>query len=166
MKKYAYSMDAGALITAHERYPVDVFPAFWDKAAQLIRCEKVFLCDLTFAEIVKHEGEGDALYQWAQKIRDAHSTFVKVTSDEEMKAAAEISRRFPKLKTKSKGKRKESSPADSFIIAHAQITNTTVVTEEKPSGGEAAQKIPDVCKVLNVECIDLLKMMRREKWVF
>lgn len=162
MKKYVYSMDAGALITAHRhRYPMDVFPAFWNKTAQLIRCGKMFLCDLTFEEIVKGKGGGDALYLWAQKMRNAHPTFVKVTGAGETKALADISRRFPGL-----SKNKQGKPADSLIIAHAQITNTTVVTEEKSSGGPGAKKIPDVCTILKVECINLVEMMRREKWSF
>lgn len=38
--------------------------------------------------------------------------------------------------------------ADPFIIAHAQISHSVLVTGEKPTGSLKRPKIPDVCKEL------------------
>jgi len=58
--------------------------------------------------------------------------------------------------------------ADAYVIALAQIRNGVVVSQET----SAAEKrkphrdhyIPDVCRELGVPCINLLGLMRRERW--
>ena len=53
-------------------------------------------------------------------------------------------------------------PEDVFVIAAAIVHGCSVVTEEKPSGGPGKVKIPDVCKALKIECLNMLGMLRRE----
>ena len=60
--------------------------------------------------------------------------------------------------------------ADAYVIALAQLRSGIVVSQET----SAAEKrkapkdhyIPDVCRELGVPCINLLGLMRRERWVF
>jgi len=60
--------------------------------------------------------------------------------------------------------------ADRYVIALAKLNGWAVVTHETPARSKKnalrTQFIPDVCAALNVACLDLLEVMRREKWVF
>jgi hypothetical protein len=58
--------------------------------------------------------------------------------------------------------------ADAYVIALAQIGNGVVVSQET-SAAETRKPprdhyIPDVCRELGVPCINLLGLMRRERW--
>jgi hypothetical protein len=60
--------------------------------------------------------------------------------------------------------------ADRYIIALAKLRGWTVVTHETPARSKKhavrTHFIPDVCRAMGVPCIDLLEVMRREKWSF
>lgn len=60
--------------------------------------------------------------------------------------------------------------ADRYVIALAKLKSWVVVTHETPARTKKnpprTHYIPDVCSALNIRCIDLLELMRREKWVF
>jgi len=60
--------------------------------------------------------------------------------------------------------------ADRWVIALAKVKGFSVVTHEtsaklkkKP---ERSLYIPDVCNAMKIPCIELLELMRREKWTF
>jgi hypothetical protein len=55
--------------------------------------------------------------------------------------------------------------ADPFVISTAWELGMTVVTEEH-GGTEAKPKVPSVCKVLDIDCISVVDLIRREKWTF
>jgi hypothetical protein len=56
------------------------------------------------------------------------------------------------------------SGADPFVIALAQVNNCAVVTEEKAR--PTRPKIPDVCAGLGLRCINMLDLMRQERWSY
>ena len=60
--------------------------------------------------------------------------------------------------------------ADAYVIALARLKNGVVVSQEtsvnEKNRPRRSYYIPDVCRDLGVPCINLLGMMRREKWVF
>lgn len=60
--------------------------------------------------------------------------------------------------------------ADRYVIALAKLKSWVVVSHETPARTKKnpprTHYIPDVCSALNIRCIDLLELMRREKWVF
>ncbi len=60
--------------------------------------------------------------------------------------------------------------ADRYVIALAKLKGWTVVTHETPARSKKyalrTHFIPDVCQAIGVQCIDLLELMRREKWSF
>jgi len=60
---------------------------------------------------------------------------------------------------------KNRNGADPFVIATAQVMGLTVVTEEK-GGTDAKPKMPSVCQVLGVPCIDVLSFLRDQGWSF
>lgn len=152
--QYQYSMDAGALITAHRhRYPMYVFPSWWNWIKQVIAQDKVFLCDRTFSEIAP----GDSLHRWVNAERGNNPAFVKRTGAEETRAWNDLLVRVPELSHP-----KSAGDIDRLVIAHALVTNTTVITQEATSRGLGVVKIPDVCNRLNIPCINLLEFMRQE----
>lgn len=66
-----------------------------------------------------------------------------------------------------------SSPddeADRWVIALARVRGFVVVTHETSAALKRnpprTHYIPDVCSALGVPCIDLIELMRREKWKF
>jgi len=153
-RQYKYSMDAGALITAHRfRYSMDIFPSWWAWVDNLITQDMLFLCIETYNEITP----GDPLYVWAQQKKQTNPNFVRQTGSSETQIWSGLPNRVPKLSHPSSAK-----GPDRFIIAHAYATGAAVVTEERRSGGPHVVKIPDVCQQLNIECINLLDFMRRE----
>lgn len=61
--------------------------------------------------------------------------------------------------------------ADAYVIALAKLSSGGIVVSQETSVQEKHRPrrsyfIPDVCRDLGVPCINLLGMMRREKWVF
>ncbi len=59
------------------------------------------------------------------------------------------------------------SGGDPWVIALAQdLQNGIVVTQEKASRNEDKPKIPNICKGLDIECINLLDVIKKEEWKF
>ena len=56
--------------------------------------------------------------------------------------------------------------ADPFVIALAKVEDLIVVTGERATNNLAKPKIPDVCNDMGIECINILDLMRRERWQF
>ena len=60
--------------------------------------------------------------------------------------------------------------ADRWVVALAKCTGFAIVTRE--TSAKAKRKpprqyyVPDVCQALNVNCINLIDLMRNEKWLF
>jgi hypothetical protein len=55
---------------------------------------------------------------------------------------------------------KEKFQADPFVIAQAKVGGYTVITEE--TGPTSLAKIPGVCNVMKVECINLMQWSTRK----
>ena len=61
--------------------------------------------------------------------------------------------------------------ADAYVIALAKTKNEGIVVSQETSAAEkkSAKRthyIPDVCRDFGIPCINLLGLMRREKWNF
>ena len=75
----------------------------------------------------------------------------------------EIVNRFPKIVAEG-GQR---NTADPFVIAYAKQHGLTVVTGEREHGGsEKKPNIPFLCKKFDLRCINMLGLIRSEKWLF
>ena len=157
-----YSIDTNALIDWWwRRYPPDVFPGVRRKMEELIAIGR-----LRASEVVGDELEvgGDDLFQWASEMR---GLFVNTTDDIERRAA-DLVAQHPYLVDEDSTR----PQADQYVIAAALECGWTVVTQETFASTKKAGKrrgrtyIPDVCRHLNVPCINLLQLMRREHWRF
>jgi len=68
----------------------------------------------------------------------------------------------PKLVRIQKGRAK--SQADPFVIATADVHGLVVVTAEQASGSLVHPKIPDACRAMKIECVNLVGMFDRLGW--
>lgn len=113
------------------------FEHVWEKIDELIKEGR-----LVSSKEVKEELKDDDLKEWAQLHKDI---FVPL-SKEIQEQTTNILKKFPNMiKISSKG----NSNADPFLVATAIILNGTVVTDENFN----QDKIPFVCKELNVPCL-------------
>jgi hypothetical protein len=151
----SYSIDTSAILDGWVRhYPIDTFPALWDRLDQLIDAGRLCTSDEVLREL---EMKDDDALAWA-KARP--SLFVALDEPVQV-ATTEILALFPKLVDTMKGRNR----ADPFVIAVAKLKGLTVVTGEK--GGQASRpRIPFVCEHLAVPCLDLIGLIRAERWVF
>lgn len=116
-------------------------------------------------DLVKEEIDAvgnPGLRTWAS----SHSgLFLPMTPEVQIEAAA-IEASYPELMD-PKGL---NESADAYVIALAKTKDWVVVSQETSVQEKHRPRqsyfIPDVCRDLGIPCVNLLGMMRREKWVF
>lgn len=161
-----YLLDANTLIEAKNRhYGFDFCPAFWNWLIQQNQQGMVYSVNRVKEEIL--DGE-DELKDWV-KITGSQLFLPAVEHIDD--AFREINKFLYKNQYEESGISKFQASADYYLIAQAltentsQIlnSNTIVVTQEVSSNSKQKVKIPNVCKALDVECIDPYEMLRAEK---
>jgi hypothetical protein len=142
------------------RYPEDIFPTYRSQVEDLIAAGKWLAVEQVQYEI-NHVGTAD-LKTWAKSQRNqfiAHDGSLIVEANK-------ITTSFPGLIDTYA----TYDEADRYVIALAKLKGWAVVTHETPARSKRhalrTHFIPDVCKAIGVPCIDLLELMRREKWSF
>ncbi len=156
-----YSFDTNVFMDWWDRrYPPDVFPSVQQAMERLVQEEKLFAPQQVRKEI---EDVGSPhLLEWAK----AHKKLFLPHDEDMQEKAQEIQRRFPDLIDSTA----LHDEADRWIIALAYLKGYTVVTHETPAREKKHPKrkmfIPDVCKSLNVPCVEFLELMRFEGWKF
>jgi hypothetical protein len=153
-----YCIDTSSLITAWRFvYPPDIFPAIWTQLDELIKQHKLISAKEVLLEL---KIGADAIYDWANA-RD----YMFLESDETVqRVVTDIINKYPTFIP-------DYSPhgifADPYVIAISSVKKLILVTNEKASGAGAKKpKIPNICRDLNIECIDFLSLIRREGWIF
>ena len=135
-----YCIDTSSLITGwNDRYPPEIFPGLWEHFEGLIEIEKLIAPEEVYFELEKQD---DSIKSWVDKnkILKKHLNLIDLN--------------------------RTSNQADPFVIALALQRNGIVVTEEKWTNSPKRTKIPNVCEAYNVQCIDLINMIRQLKWKF
>lgn len=121
--------------------------------------------DFRAVELVKEEinaiGTPD-LKTWGNGHKNL---FVPLAPDVQLEAAA-IEAKYPALlDVKS-----PYQSADAYVIAFAKLQSGVVISQEtsvhEKRNPAKSHYIPDVCRDLGVPCINLLGLMRKEKWKF
>ncbi len=155
-----YSIDASAIIDAWVRYyPIDLFPSFWDKFEEMIINGAGKAIEIIEREINRKD---DGVTKWF-KTKNLYYFFSEINDRIENSVATILkNENYQRLVEDRKG----TFGADPFVIAFAQVENLIVVTGEKQSNNILKPKMPDVCKELNIECINILELMRIEGWKF
>jgi len=151
-----YSIDTSALLDGWVRYyPPDTFSSLWGRLEELIADGELQATEEVLHELAK---KSDEVHKWAL---DQDGLFLEL--DEGIQVlVAEILYDHPKLVDT----RANRSAADPFVIALARYNSCAVVTGERLTGSLDRPNIPDVCQSLDIECIDLLTVIRQQGWTF
>jgi hypothetical protein len=141
-------------------YPLDVFVTLNTRIEQLIKHNEFKAIELVKEEI--HAVGTPDLKTWAGRHKNL---FVPLTTDVQLEAAA-IEAKYPDLlDVKS-----PYQSADAYVIALAKLQNGVVISQEtsvhEKRNPAKRHYIPDVCRDLGIPCINLLGLMRKEKWTF
>jgi hypothetical protein len=156
-KPIVYSIDTSSLMDWQDRYyPTDVFPSIVTLFDQLILDERLILAEMVVEEVIAMGSEG--LCSWVK----ANKSICSPTKDH-LAQALTIINDFPGLSDP----KATHDEADAYVIALAQMRNGAVVVTQET---EAATKrrprrshfIPDVCRELNIPCINILELLRNE----
>jgi hypothetical protein len=155
-----YSFDASAILDAWIRYyPIDLFPSFWNRFEEMCKDGVGMAIELIEREISKKD---DGCIKWFKR-RKMESFFHEIDNNIQNSVSIILKNtNYQRLVEDKRG----TFAADPFVIAFAQVKNLIVVTGEKPSNKLLKPKIPDVCKDMGIECINILDLMRLEKWRF
>jgi hypothetical protein len=154
-----YSLDTSVFMDWQGRYyPLDVFVTLAGRVDELIVAGECAAVDVVKEEI-DAIGTPD-LKAWAK----AHSGLFVALSTDIQREAAMIESAYPDLMD-PKGVHES---ADAYVIALAKVRNGIVVSQEtsvhEKHRPKADYYVPDVCRNLGIPCINLLGLMRREKW--
>ena len=125
----------------------------WGKIEELIASGDIRAVENVKRELEKREG--DEHHNWAI----AQEGFFLTVTEEVEQEASNIIATYPRIV------REDISEADPWVIALAKVHDCIVVTDEKPKS-LINPKIPDVCRELGVECINIHELIYREGWSF
>ncbi len=109
----------------------------------------------------------DEVFQELNKKDDGASRWVKDRGEMIVPIDAEIQDHLVHIMSKYSrlvDSKKNRSVGDPWVIALARSRGLTVVTAEKPTGTLAKPKIPDVCKDLGIDCIEVVDFFREQGW--
>jgi hypothetical protein len=153
MLKYVF--DTNVFITLQRIQPIDLYPSVWEKISELMEEGYVISSHEVFDEITVGD---DELVLWV-KTREKY--FV-LSSEDIQQEVREILKSHRELV--EGGKKKNS--ADPFVIAVAKQCGGKVVTTETLAGKDQPPKIPNVCSVMQIACIDFVSFQREMKLKF
>lgn len=151
-----YCLDTSAWMDGWVRdYPPDVFPSIWKLLDEEIERNVIKASEEVYVEIEKKD---DSLHRWFKNRKK-----VLIPLEEHIQyIAKELLSEYPRLVDTFRNR----SQADPFVIATASYIGGVVVTGEVPSGNLNKPKIPDVCNLREIRCINFLGMLRELEWKF
>jgi hypothetical protein len=151
-----YSIDTSALIDGIQRYyrPI-VHKSLWLRMDDLIQSGRLIATEEVRIEIERKE---DRLKEWC---KERTSMFIEVDHEIQPIVSEILFSQGKLIKALS-----TRSSADPFVIALAKQKAGIVVTGERPSGSLDRPKIPDVCRTMNIRCMNLMDLMEEEEWRF
>ncbi len=151
-----YCVDTSGWLDGWQRhYPPDVFPTLWTKIDGLVQSGEIIASEEVYLEL---ERKSDELHKWIQARKQM---LVPLEEPIQLRAAMLLGE-HPRLVDTLRGR----SKADPFVIATAIERNAVVVTGEILTGNLEKPRIPDVCQVKAIRCINFLQMIRELKLTF
>jgi len=143
-KNKVYILDTNALIQFSVWLPIDLNKNFWAKLEESLEKGEWVLLDVVVGEI-KYGNDG--LQKWCESQKK--KGLMNSIDDSHRERATEINNAY-KMIDETTGK----STGDTYLIAYAEASKLTVFSREAPRKNNGdLHKIPDVCKVLNVQLI-------------
>lgn len=160
--KNIYLLDSNFFIQAHRSsYPFDVATGFWNKIIYLANEGAIASIIKVKEEIYRNE---DELKSWC-KLNLPDNFFLDL-SLESLKKYVEIckwAQSNSQYKQSAKDIFMDEERADAFLVAFAatDIEKWTIVTQEASAPYSKSNiKLPDVCKIYNVKCLNAIQMFR------
>jgi hypothetical protein len=151
-----YCVDTSGWLDGWQRhYPPDVFPTLWAKIEPLITAGEIISSEEVYFELAR---KSDELHKWAQARKQM---LVPLDEPIQIKVALLLAE-YPRLVDTLRGR----SKADPFVIATAMERTAVVVTGEIVRGNLDKPRIPDVCRLKQIRCINFLQMIRELKLTF
>lgn len=147
-----YLFDTNIFIRSKNEMPVDIWPTFWMRIAELIRDGKIFTTEKVKEEIERGK---DELTQW-MKENETLGFYCPIDGDvlrkySEVQNWARNTNRFTQVALDDFAR-----IADAYLVATAAAKGWTLVTYETPDPYcRKRVKIPDACNALGVRVCDL-----------
>ena len=153
-----YSFDTSALIDGIERfYPIDNFPALWEKIDALIVEGRLWISQEAWDEAVIADA---ALKDWCTDSAANRTSCIHPTDAAVAAVAGAIVAAFPNWI-----KQGRKNGADPFVIAVGEVTSGMVISGET-NGGPGKPKIPYVCGQRNIPHGRFVDVVVAENWRF
>lgn len=149
-----YCLDTSTILKAwNETYRIENFPSFWDHFDECLY-KGLFISPMeVFFEIKDKD-----LKHYLKKRKNTLFVKEKIELQQELR---ELLAQYPEI---LKGC-KNTYSADSWVIALAKYTNTTIISEEEePDLKSNKLKIPNVCIKLNIRCLKISGMIQELGW--
>lgn len=160
LKLARYLLDTSTLIPANKTYYDLAFcPAFWDWLVDASERGTVLSVELVRDQVKIQDPD---LSAW---LKANMPTFFASLDQGALTLVQEVVNHVNSgVRHTNSAKAAFNSSIYPFLVAYAKAHNCTVVTLERSAGdNQEVVKLPDVCRELNVECIDTFKMLRRER---
>jgi len=162
----AYWIDAGVLIQAHRgALNINIVPQFWQFLHGHVQAGTIKMPRMAYEEVVDG-GYDDEVVTWckARKKLGLCCNEGEEVQDRYGKLAAHVQEKYSR---KPQQVRDWFADADGWVIAHAfaeEGGGGIVVTEEyEKTSFKSKIKIPTLCKVFDVECINTVLLLRQLK---
>lgn len=167
-----YLLDANTIIDAKRDYfEFERVPEFWEwiqHQGEIGNIKIPIEIYEEFEEARKSDGDRDELAEWAAKENVRASLLLHEDADPALVSHV-INAGYCSDPTDQEI---ETIGRDPFLVAHALADhrNRTIVTTEvsKPAKQRANRKIPDVCRDLQIQCINNFQLLReldfRTRW--
>lgn len=152
-----YCVDSCVLIDLwHRLYPPVTFPSLWTNFNKLIEVGEIISTIEVYNEL---EPQADELSVW---IKQHKSMFIDLDQDQ-IKILRDIYNKFPDMVSKG-----SKTGADAFLVALAKVKVLTVITSEQKVTNPSPKdpKVPNLCEMYGVTCINLVEFFKEKNWKF
>lgn len=147
------------------RYPLSNFPGVWDFLDKLHSNNKLFSIDKVKDEIDDGD-EKDELKKWANNPK-LNKFFIISNIAKLQDNLITINEELLSQKYEESSVIEYLKSTDCYLIANSMTDSKyTVITEEASNNSLKDIKIPDVCELVDIECMNFLSLIRKEKAKF
>ena len=153
----AYIFDTNIFIRSKNEMPIDLWPTFWTRVAEMIADKKVFSNEAVKSEIEKGN---DELTDWISH-NATKGFFISNDAGLMMKYAEVLNWAQSCTHFRPEAIVEFAEVADAFLVATAAAKGYTLVTNETSDPlCRRRVKIPDACNALGVHCCGLNDVLR------
>jgi len=158
--KKKFCLDTSVFINGWwKHYRIDVFPSFWETLERLMSDGTVVSCHEVYEELRRQDG--DTLFKWAKR----HRAIFEEPTEDTFLQLSELMDAYPNYAAISG----TLNAADPWVIAHAKLGRSIVVTyEEKAAKRKPTKppKMPDVCDDLGMRSLKVVDFLKEAKISF